>query len=100
MVSPRRTTFVHLAPTDDLTIAGLQDEVGIPVFALTLVEALWIDTVLAHALNTVFSTRLGLVALRLEDDLAVAGLQAEIILPTFLGLKELELSQTCSHRLK
>merc|ERR1719164_459032 len=84
---------MHLTRTNDLTISGLQDEIRISAFTLSLVEALWLDTVLAHALDTVLSTRLGLVALRLEDDLAVASLQAEIVFMVFLRLKKLELTQ-------
>merc|ERR1719164_149186 len=100
VVPPNHTTLVHLALANYLAISCLQDEIGIPIFTLPLVEAPWLDTVFAHALDTILSTRLGLVAFRLEDDLAVAGFQAEIILATFFGLKKLERSRTWSHCLE
>merc|ERR1719330_1997635 len=90
---PIGAPLVHLARADDLAIPSSEDEVGDPVLAVALVETLQLGCVLADALDAVLCASFLLVALGRQDDLTIAGLQAEIELVALLRLIELELAQ-------
>ena len=63
-----------------MTVGGHQVEERLAIGGDFLLETFLVLAVLLHRLDTIEASSLGLVALAGEDDLAVGGLQVELIL--------------------
>merc|ERR1712083_497912 len=96
MIAACDTAFVHLACSDDLTVASLEYEIWISILGFPLVKMLGLRCILTHTLDAVLSTTLLRICLRCEDDFAVPRLQSEIIFSTLLRLEQFKFSQTPS----
>ena len=71
---------VQLTGTDDLVVRRLEVEVPLAVLRLVELVEIHVHAVGLDRLHAILGASFGRVALRLEDDLAVAGLEIEVVL--------------------